>query len=180
MPSRPVLPPISTTISPGTGAQTLYVLRGSRAHHRAQLHMLGDIALVIQLVDYSRGKTYLVAVGGIAVRRRCGDLTLRKFALYSPGKRLQRASAAGYPHRLIHICAAGKRVSYRAAYTGGRAAERLDLGGVIMGLVFEKQQPRLCFSVDSHVYANRAGVYLVRQVKSFQPAAAPDIFAQLS
>ena len=45
-----------------------------------------------------------------------------------------------------------------------------------MGLVFEKQQPRLFFSVDSHVYANRAGVYLVRQVKSFQPAAAPDIF----
>ena len=65
-PSRPVRPPSSTTTSPGAGHLAADVVSRGRAHHRADLHALGDVAGVVDLIHLPGGQADLVAVGGVA------------------------------------------------------------------------------------------------------------------
>ncbi len=62
----------------GGGDFAAHVLCGSRADYRADFQTLGNIAVVIKLIDLPRGKTDLVAVGAVACRRGGNQLSLRE------------------------------------------------------------------------------------------------------
>ena len=116
---------------------------------------------MIDLVHDPGGKADLVAVGGIARGRGSDDLSLRELAGQGLTDRDGGVCRAGHAHRAVDIGAAGERVTDRAADAGGRAAEGLDLRGVIVGLILEKEQPGLLFSVDLNADLYCAGVDLL-------------------
>ena len=154
----------------GDGLLTAHVCLGHRAHHRADLHTLGDVARVVQLVHHTGGKADLVAVAGIARRGCRHQLALRQLAGHGIPDGHQWVARPGDAHGLVHIAAVGQRVPDGAADAGGRAAERLDLGGMIVRLVFEQQQPGLVRTVVVHGDAHAAGVDLVGFVHVLQHA----------
>ena len=102
--------------------------------------------------------------------RLADDLLLGQLALQ--GIRLQygRVSRAGHAHRLIDIGTAGERVADRAAEAGGRAAERLDLGRMVVGFIFEIDQPLFRLSVHIDRNDDRACVDLVGLLLVVKPA----------
>ena len=107
----------------------------------------------------------LVAVGGVARRGRRRDLALGELALHRLGEGNRRVGRARHAHRLIDVAASRERVADRAAQTGGRAAERFDLGGVVVRLVFKHEQPVLLLAVHIHLDFHRAGVDLLALVE---------------
>jgi hypothetical protein len=136
---------------------------GHRPHHRADLHALGPVAGIVVLHHLAGAQADLVAVGSEAVRRLLGDPALRKLAGQGPLQRLARIARAGDAHGLVDVGAPAQGIADGAAQAGGGAAERLDLGGVVVRLVLEHQQPRLAPAggggvVDVHL--DRAGVDL--------------------
>ena len=138
MPSRPVRPPSSTITSPGAGRLATHVVGRRRAHHRADLHALGGVAGMVQLVHLAGCQADLVAVGRVARRRRGHQLALRQLARQRLAHGHERVGRAGHAHGLVDVAAPGKRVADSAAHAGGRAAERLDLGGMVVRLVLEQ------------------------------------------
>ena len=121
----------------GHGRFPPHVGRRGRADHRADLHTLGRVAGVVQLVHQPGRKADLVAVGAVARRRGGYQLALGEFTRQGLRHGHQRVRRAGYSHGLIYIRAAGKRIADRAADAGGRAAERLYLRRVVVRLVLE-------------------------------------------
>ena len=65
----------------------------------------------------------------------------------------------------MDIGTAGERVADAAADAGGRAAEGLNLGGVVMRFVFEHQKPVLLLAVHHGGHMNGAGVDLLALVE---------------
>ena len=147
------------------------VLRGRRGDDCAALKTFGDIALVIELGDVARGKADLVAVGRIARRGGLRKLALGELAGKRLRERLSRVAAAGDAHRLMDVGTSGERVTDAAADAGSRAAEGLDLGGVVVGLVFEHQQPVLLLTVHLGGNVDGAGVDLLALVELGEKAA---------
>ncbi|VWL96079.1 Uncharacterised protein [Collinsella intestinalis] len=145
----------------GRGALAADVACGRGAHHGADLHALGHVAGVVELGDLAGGKADLVAVGGIA--GGCGghDLALGQLAGDGLGDGDGRVGRTGDAHGLVDVRAAGERVADRTAHAGGRAAEGLDLGGVVVGLVLEEEQPVLVLAVDVDGHLDGAGVDLL-------------------
>ena len=92
-------------------------------------------------------------------------------------QRYGRVTRTGHAHRLINVGATGQRVADRTAEAGSRAAERLDLGRVVMGLVLEHEQPVLVVAVHECLHLNGAGVDLLGLVDILQVAA---LFEHLS
>ena len=111
--------------------------------NRADFQAFGDIAGVIDFRDLAGGEADLVAVGRIAVGGDLADFFLREFAGEGGGEWRARIAGAGDPHGLIDIRPSGQRIADAAAQAGGRAAERFDLGGVVVGFVLEHDQPLL-------------------------------------
>ena len=142
-----------------------------RADNCADLHALGGVAGVVQLCDLTGGKADLVAVAGIARGSRRDQLALGQLAGHCLGNRLQRVSRTGHAHGLIDIAASGQRVTDGTANAGRRAAEGLDLGGVVVGLVLEQEQPVLLLTVHVTLDLDGAGVDLLALVKVLQNAA---------
>ena len=141
------------------------VLLGGSADYRADLHSLGDIALIVEFNYLTRGKTDLVAVGRVAVSRARGDLARGQLAVHCVLEGDSRIARAGYAHSLIYIGASRERIADRAAQTGSRAAEGFDFGGVVVGLILELNEPFLGFAVDRYGDLDRAGVNLVALVE---------------
>ena len=137
-----------------------------RAEYGADLHTLCHIIRMINFPDMSGSKTDLVPIGGIAVSRLSYNLLLRQLALQCLGHRDSRICRACDTHGLIDVAAPGERIADRAAETGRRAAERLDLRRVVVGLVLEKHQPLLRLRSSSVVRLNRddhgAGIVFLR------------------
>jgi len=117
------------------------------------------------------GKADLVAVGAVAGGGRLGDLALGKLAGQSLVHGHGGVRSARYTHGLVHISPAGQGIADGAAQAGGSAAEGFDLGGVVMGFVFELQQPVFFLSVHLDVHLDGTGVDLVRLVQGIQQAA---------
>ena len=140
------------------GALATHVAGGRGAHHGADLHALGHVAGVVELGDLAGGKADLVAVGGVAGRRRAADLALRELA----GKRARHGcrgvGGAGHAHGLVHVAAARERVADGAADAGGCATKGLNLGGVVVRLVLEEVEPVLVVAVDVDLGLRGAGV----------------------
>ena len=148
MPSRPVRPPSRMTTSPGAG-RSRRTWSGRRcAHDCADLHALGSVAGVIQFRDLAGGKANLVAVAGVTGSGGGDQLALGQLAGHRLGDRLQRVGCAGHAHGLVDVAAAGQGVADGTADAGGSTAERLDLGGVVVGLILKQKQPVLQLAVD--------------------------------
>ena len=147
------------------------VLGGRRGDDRAALKAFGNVALVVELGDMARGKADLVAVGRISRRRGLRQLALGELSGKRLRERLSRVAAAGDAHRLMDISAAGERVADAASDAGGRAAEGFNFGGVVVGLVFEHQQPVLLLAVHLGGNVDRAGVDLLALVEFGEKAA---------
>ena len=71
------------------------------------------------------------------------DFFLRELAGQGFGERCERIARAGDAHGLIDIGTAGERIADAAAEAGGGTTEGLDLGGVVVGLVLEHDEPLL-------------------------------------
>ena len=147
-----------------------HMIGWSRGHDRADLHALGHIARMVDLIHLAGGQTDLVAVGGVAGRGGGDELALGELAFKRFGNRHGRIGGTGHTHRLIHVGTAGKRVADAAADAGGRAAERFDLGGVVVGLVLEQEQPILVVAVHIHLHLDGAGVDFLGFVEILQNA----------
>ena len=150
---------------PGNGTLPPDVLRRGRAHHRAHLQVLGHIAGVVDFGHVPGGQADLVSVGGVARRRRLAELPLGELA----GRRVFQGrpgiAAAREAHGLMDVGPAGKGVPDAAADAGGRAAEGLDLRGVVVGLVFEHEEPVLGPAVHHRRDVDGAGVDLLALVQ---------------
>jgi hypothetical protein len=107
----------------------------------------------------------LVAIGGIARRRGLGQLPLGQLALQGLVKGYPGVAAAGEAHGLVDIHAPGEGIPDAAADAGGRTAEGLDLGGVVVGLVLEHEQPVLLLAVHHGGDLDGAGVDLLALIQ---------------
>ena len=126
---------------------------------------------MVDFVYKAGGKADLVAVGGIACGSGLAQLALRQLVLERFGEGSGRVARAGHAHRLIDVGAAGQRIADRAAEAGGCAAERLDLGRVVVGLVLEHEQPVLVVAVHERLDLDGAGVDLLGLIDILQIAA---------
>ena len=145
------------------------VFRRDRRDDRADLQMLGRVAGVVELVHLPGGQADLVAVGGIAGGRRRDELSLRQLAGQRPVGRLQGVGRAGDAHGGVDVRPPGERVADGAADAGGRAAEGLDLRGVVVRFIFEQEQPRLRAGIRLHGDFYGAGVHFLRLVEPGKP-----------
>ena len=139
-----------------------YVLPGSRAHHRADLHALRHVGRMIDFFYIAGGQADLVAVGAVALGRSPHQLLLGQLALQGLLYRDGGVCRARYAHGLVHVGSSRQRVADGSAQAGGGASEGLDLGRVIVRLVFKIHQPLLGLPVDLHGHHDGAGVNLVR------------------
>ena len=151
-----------------------HVLRLDRSDHGAGLEPLGDIAGMIYLAHACGCKAYLVAVAGIACGGLAADDPLRKLSGKSRAHGGGDVAGSGDAHRLIYVRPAGQRVAYRPAETGGRPSERFYLGGMVMGLVLELQQPFLGGTVHIHVHVDAACVVLLALLQVVKQALLPE------
>ncbi|SCH94436.1 Uncharacterised protein [uncultured Faecalibacterium sp.] len=143
---------------------------GSRTHHSADLHSLCHIAGVVDLIHLAGGKADLVAVGGVTGSGSGHQLALGQLAGQGLADRLERVARAGHTHGLIDIAAAGQRVADGTADAGGRTAEGLDLGGVVVGLVLKEEEPVLILAVHIALDLDSAGVDLLGFVQILEDA----------
>ena len=104
------------------------------------------------------------------------DLRLRQLSRQSLRNRYARIGASGDAHCLIYIRTSGKRVAYRAAKAGRRAAERFYLGRMIVRLILEHENPVLDAAVGFDLDFHGAGVYLLGFVEIFQNAGLLQVF----
>ena len=109
----------------------------SCGHNRTDLHTLGHIARVINLVDLTGGKTDLVAIRGITGGGGGDQFALGELAFERFGNRNGRISSTGYTHGLIHVGTAGKRVADASADAGCRTTKRFDFRRMVVGFVLE-------------------------------------------
>ena len=153
------------------GIQPDHLILRDGTDHGADLHALGHIAGIVQLGHLAGGQTDLVAVRGITRGCAGGNFAAGQLACQRLIKGQGGVPAAGHTHGLIDISSAGERVANRAAQAGGRTAEGLNLGGVVMGLVLKLDQPGLGLPVDGDGGLDRAGIDLLALVQVIdQPA----------
>ena len=150
----------------GGGTLTANVLSGSGSDDSADLHALGCIAGVIELVHLAGSQTDLVAVGAVACGGLGDDGALGQLALHGLLDGSQGVGSAGNAHSGIHIRTAGQGVTDGAAHAGGCAAKGLDLSGVVVGLVLEEEQPVFLAVVGVHLDLHGAGVDLFGLVQA--------------
>ena len=155
---------------PVRGTFTTNVFRGSRSNNGTDLHALGSVTVMIELVNLPGGKTNLVAVG--RVTGSCGgdELFLGQLALQSFADASQRVGSAGNTHSGINIAASGQRVTDGTTDTGGSTAKRFDLRRVVVSFVLEEKEPVLSFSVDIYLDLYGAGIDLLGFVQLVQHA----------
>ena len=131
---------------------------------------------MVKLVHLTRCQADLVAVGREARCRRGNELALRQLAGERFGHRDQRICRARYAHRLVDVAAARKRVADRAAHAGCRAAEGLDLRGVIVRFILKEVEPILLFAVHIYLHLHGAGVNLLGLIEVREDALALEPF----
>ena len=145
-------------------ALATHVVCRSRAHNGADFHALGHITGMIEFMNLASREANLVTIARIARGRGGHELALRELARQRFGNRARGIGRAGHAHGLVHVAATRKGVANRAAHARCRAAERLDLGGMVMGFVLEEEQPVLVFTIHVDGHLHRAGVNFLRLV----------------
>ena len=115
---------------------------------------------MVHFIYLTGSQTDLVTVGAVTCSCSGNDLLLWQFARDGFAEWGQRISSTGYAHCLIYIGTTGQWVTDRTAQTGSSAAEWLDFGWMVVGFVFEHQQPILIFAVNINGDLNGASVDL--------------------
>ena len=148
MPSRPVRPPSRMTTSPGAGRSRTTLSAGRGAHHRAAPPGAWPHSRRGRPRPHGRWPGRSGCRRRSSRRRRwwpaCAGAACPPWSGHR-GRGGRRTPVTRMS--LIDIGPAGKRVADAAADAGGRAAEGLDLGGVVVGLVLEHEQPVLLLAV---------------------------------
>ena len=157
------------------GTLTAHLVGRYSPYHGSHLHALGDISGVIHFAHMGGSQSYLVAVGRIALCRLAGDDPLGQLAGHGLRNGLIDVARTGYAHRLIDVCTSGQRVTNGTTKARTRSSERLNLRGVIMGLVLELQQPFLRFAILIYVNKNGAGIVLFAHLHIVQLAYGAQI-----
>ena len=150
------------------GVETFYATTWSSGNYSAYFHAFCHVVGMVNLVYQAGGQTYLVAVRAVTLGGGCNYLTLRQFSRKSLVEWLCGVGGAGNAHGLIYVCTSRKRVADTSAKAGGCSAERLYLGGVVVGLVLEIDEPFLDFAVNVDGDDDAAGVYLVGDFLVFE------------
>ena len=159
----------ANTITAGTAAQqddyitglrtlTANIVRRSCAYNSTTLQALSGITVVIDFCNVTGSKTDLVAVGGVTGCSCLAQFPLGQLAGNGFVQGLPGICSAGDAHSLMDISTTGQRVTDTATDTGSCAAERLDFGGVVMGLILEHQEPILVLAVYLGIDVNRTGI----------------------
>ena len=125
---------------------------------------------MIKLVYLTCRKTDLVTVGGVACRRGGDDLSLRELTLDGVLDRHEGICRTGNSHCRIYVASARKGVTDSAADTGCRAAEGLDLGGMVVCFVLEEKEPVFVLAVNGHLYLYGTRVDLLGFVELVESA----------
>ena len=86
-----------------TGLLATHVVGRGGAHHGTDLHALGDIAGVVELVHLAGGQADLVAVARVARRRGGDELALGQLAGQRVGHRHERVGRPGHAHGLVDV-----------------------------------------------------------------------------
>ena len=128
----------------------------------SDLHTFCHVVRMVNFFDIAGCKTDLVSVGAVAVCCFSYKFFLRKFSFECFALRTGRICGSGHTHCLIYVGSAGKRVTDCTAKAGCCTTERLDLGRVVVGLVFEVDQPLFVFSVYIYRYDDGACVDFIR------------------
>ena len=147
-----------------------YAVFGNGADDSADFHAFGNEGVIIDLSDFPCGKADLVAVRAVTVSRFFTDLALWQLAIERFGNRGTGIRRAGHAHSLVNIGSARKRIADGAAETGCRAAERLDLCGMVMGFVLEEEQPVFFFTVVIDFDLDGTGIDLIAFIQIGQCA----------
>ncbi len=98
------------------------------------------------------------------------DYALRKFAGQRILHALRDVGRAGDAHRLVNVAAAAQRVADGTPQTCRRSSEGFYLGGMVVGLVLELEQPFLRLAVHIHVDVDGAGVVLLALLQVVKPS----------
>ena len=134
------------------------ILRRGCSNYSTNLHPLGSIAWMVNFVHNAGGQTNLVTVRGVTGGSGGDNLSLGQLALNGLIHRLERICCAGDTHSTVHIGPAGQGVTDSAADTGGSTTEGLNFRGMVVGFVFEQQQPGLALPVHLHIDFHGTGV----------------------
>ena len=146
------------------GGEALHGTARRGGDNGADFHALGHIVGMVYLVHQAGGEANLVAVAAVAMGGGGDNLTLRQFAGEGLVEGLGGVGSAGHTHGLVDVGAAAQRVADAAAEAGGRTAEGLDLGRVVVGLVLEVDEPLLAVAVDGDRHHDGAGVDFVARL----------------
>ena len=166
----------AAAVTPGSAAQQnddivwirvfpdhIFSRRGT--HHRTDLHTLRNIIRVVNFFDQPGRQTDLVTIGRITVGCTPHQLFLGQLSLQGIRHRHCGIRRTGHAHRLIDISPARKGIPDCSAKTGGRPAERLDLRGMVVCFVFEKDKPllrhRTVTVIHLHRHHDRARIDLI-------------------
>ena len=149
----------------GSGTLSYHVVGARTADDVARFQPFSFVTVVINLVNYTRSKPYLVAVATESRQSRFRERALRELAGKCRSVALVGIARARYAHSLIDVRASRERVAYRAAQAGRRPAERLYLRGVIVRFVLEHYEPLLGGSVVIDFDYHGTGVDLLGSVE---------------
>ena len=113
---------------------------------------------MVKLIDETGGKTNLVTIGAITIRRGRHELPLRELTFERILNRHGRIAGTGHTHRMVNIGSAGQRITDRTADTGRCTTEGLNLCRVVVGFILEKKKPLLVFTVNLDIDLHGAGI----------------------
>ena len=128
----------------------------------SDLHSFRHIIRMIDLLHRSGGKADLVSVGTVSVSRLPYQLLLRQLSFHGLFHGDGGIRRTRHTHGLVHIGTAGQGIPDGSAKTGGRSSERLDLSGMVVGLVLKVHQPLFFHPVHFYGDHNTAGIDLLR------------------
>ena len=114
------------------------------------------------LFDIGSRKSYLVPVWRIAVRRRFRDDLLWQFTSACFCYWCGNITCTWYTHSLVNIRTTWQRVTNSTTNTSCSSTERLNFRWVIVGFIFEHEQPRFFDAIYIYLNFNRAGIDFVR------------------
>ena len=146
------------------------------AEDSADFHTFGDEAGVVIFLDFARSQADLVAIGAVALGSACRQFALRQFADERIFDRLARVAGTGDAHSLIDIGTAAQGIADTAAQAGSRTAERFDFRWVVMGFIFEEEEPFFFDAIDIDRDDDSAGVDFFRFVEIVELAGRFQFF----
>ena len=143
---------------------------GSGCYYGTDFQTLCYEARMVYLRHLTGSQTNLVAVRAVAGCGSLSNLLLGQLARKGILHGSAGIGCTGDSHRLIYISAAGQRVTNSTAQTGSCAAERLNLSGMVVGLVLEHDEPLFNLPVYFCRHYDAAGIDFIGSIEVIKQA----------